>query len=643
MRIILTMLFLLAVSTGRVISQDMCGTDEVHAYMMNTNLQYRQQYYSTQEQIRAIIESGTADRGDVLYEIPVVVHVIHLGEPVGQGSNISDAQIIGAINGLNERYANLNGIGVDIQMTFCLAKTDPFGCPTNGIVRVDGSGVPNYSDGGVTRDVDKSGCSNAASDESVKDLSHWPVNNYYNIWVVHTICGGWAGYAYYPWGSIYDGAIMHRSYMTYNSTTLAHEIGHAFNLPHTFDGDNSGQSCPPNDFCASQGDQVCDTPPHKVSDCGATNPCSSEGIWDNSRRNYMSYCGSTNRFTQGQKERMHASLQVFPRNQLLNSTACSSGNFGSTANVANVSCIGSCDGSITIQHSCEGNFTYLWNNGSTTAGIQNLCPGNYMVTIYDSLSMADHVLSFVIAEGLSVDTTSMITASGSLSLCEGESVTLSVSPAGVYQWSNGENTASIVVTESGSYDVEVLTAMGCVFHSQAVEVVVHDLPQVSLDLPEVVDYMDTPFSLNFGVPAGGVYEGPGVSEGMFYPALAGAGIHVVSYEFTDSNGCSTRVEDTIQVVSSMGITSVSQSNEFIVYPNPSHGELFVKMNRPQDAMLFGYDAAGMLIFTHAFAEADRTLNTPINLPAVASGIYFIKIVTDQNEFVYPIVVRFGAK
>ena len=35
-----------------------------------------------------------------------------------------------------------------MEISFCLATRDPFGCPTSGINRVDGSVVPGYREEG---------------------------------------------------------------------------------------------------------------------------------------------------------------------------------------------------------------------------------------------------------------------------------------------------------------------------------------------------------------------------------------------------------------------------------------------------------------------------------------------------------------
>ncbi|HUH74863.1 MAG TPA: T9SS type A sorting domain-containing protein [Chitinophagales bacterium] len=305
-------------------AQTPCGTDVIHNFELQTNLEYRQKYIEQNEEIRSFIQNKENARivdDQTVYTIPVVVHVIHLGEAEGSGSNISDFQITEAIRGLNERFRNIIGNGNDIQLEFCLAVRDPDGNLTTGINRVDGGAVENYQQYGIGGSCE----SISASFYEIKSLSYWPVLDYYNIWVVHKICGGWAGYAYYPNGLYYDGTIIRSNYMKYGEPTLAHEVGHGFNLPHTFNGDGGNASCPLNSDCTTQGDFICDTPPHKQKDCGSSNPCSSDGYWDNTRYNYMSYCGVSTanaRFTIGQKERMRATLNFYPRANLLKSLGC---------------------------------------------------------------------------------------------------------------------------------------------------------------------------------------------------------------------------------------------------------------------------------------------------------------------------------
>jgi len=298
-----------------------CATDEIHLERMSSDAVYRKQIQQLESQVEASIQNQVnSEAKSTIYNIPVVVHVLHLGESIGTGSNISDIQIQQAIAGLNSRFRNVNGLGADVEMEFCLASTDPNGNATNGINRVNSSGVPNYATNGITPTGNSCG---GAVETAIKDLSRWPVSDYYNIWVVSEICNGaYVGYASYPVGGLYDGLVIVYTSMTSNSGTLPHEIGHGFFLYHTFNGDGGNVSCPTDIDCLVNGDQVCDTPPHKQGDCGTINPCTSAGVWDNSRYNYMAYCPLVNRFTQGQKERMRATAIIAPRASLLTSVGC---------------------------------------------------------------------------------------------------------------------------------------------------------------------------------------------------------------------------------------------------------------------------------------------------------------------------------
>ncbi len=322
-------LFLTLLYPTKSIAQLACGTDRMHQYMQQINPGYKLEIEQLDHEIYDLIkakENGRYIDDDEVYSIPVVVHIIHKGEAVGVGSNIPDAQIHDAIRGVNERYRRITGDGADMKIEFCLAVQDPNGNTTTGINRINGSIFSGYVSKGV-KYGDDSPCSDAAVQEDIQNATRWPREDYYNIWVVHKFCpGDIAGYAYFPTAGDWDGAFMHSDYMTYGAQTLAHELGHAFGLYHTFDGDNDGNSCPTNNDCLQDGDKVCDTPPLKRSECGSEPICSTEGNFADFKYNYLSYChtyGVTrSRFTEGQKERFRMALKSATRSTLLDSKGC---------------------------------------------------------------------------------------------------------------------------------------------------------------------------------------------------------------------------------------------------------------------------------------------------------------------------------
>jgi len=364
------------------IAQEDCGSGIRHQSLMQKDSSYKANFISMQNNMRSIVSNNSKKSTNkystqTVYSVPVVVHIIHLGEAIGKGTNLTDSAIKSAIAGLNDRFRNKIGAGLDIELSFCLAVKDPNGCPTSGINRVNGSKIKKYSSLGI--DIDDDNC--GANEDSIKLLSHWPVSDYYNIWVVKSICNGlYGGYAYYPIGDYYDGAVVIYNNMNYSKTTLTHEVGHGFYLAHTFEGDNINTTCPVDTNCLIDGDWICDTPPHKQGDCGNTNPCSSSGTWNNSRLNYMSYCNG-NRFTSDQKNRMRATFQLDPRASLLKSTACSNSDFNTVIKKTDVTCNSVCNGSISVSPSCSSTYSYKWSNNKTTNTITGLCAGSYSVVI----------------------------------------------------------------------------------------------------------------------------------------------------------------------------------------------------------------------------------------------------------------------
>ncbi|MDP2187098.1 MAG: T9SS type A sorting domain-containing protein [Sphingobacteriaceae bacterium] len=84
-------------------------------------------------------------------------------------------------------------------------------------------------------------------------------------------------------------------------------------------------------------------------------------------------------------------------------------------------------------------------------------------------------------------------------------------------------------------------------------IVVNDIPVVTLNPFAAICASGNPFTLSGGLPLGGVYSGPGVVNGVFNPALAGAGTHQITYAYTDpQTGCGSSVSRSIAVTAGPG-------------------------------------------------------------------------------------------
>lgn len=268
--------------------------------------------------------AGRSNEATRLYQVPVVVHVIHNGEAIGVGANISDEQIVSQIKVLNKDFKRLNAdststpdefksVAGKFNIEFVLAKQSPDGITTTGINRVKGTKTQ-----WATTD-----------DATLKALSYWPAEDYLNIWVTN-LSSTLLGYAQFPvsslaglesavdnrlvdgvvidytvFGSIDDGSFSLTS--AYNKgRTTTHEIGHFFGLRHIW-GDVTS--------CTTTTDYVDDTPAQNASTSGCpSNPqtaCSNHKMF----QNYMDYTNDAcmNIYTVGQVDRMVNVIENSPR------------------------------------------------------------------------------------------------------------------------------------------------------------------------------------------------------------------------------------------------------------------------------------------------------------------------------------------
>lgn len=195
-----------------------------------------------------------------------------------------------------------------------------------------------------------------------------------------------------------------------------------------------------------------------------------------------------------------------------------------------------------------GPYTNVANGGTSTSYTTDaLSAGTYYFVMQTSCSGPGTDLTNEFTLTVLPLPEPVITPSGATTFCEGGSVTLDAGSYTNYSWSTGSNNQSINVTQSGSYSVTVTDANGCSAASPSVTVTVNPLPVVMLDPFASVCSTDAPFNLTGGSPSGGSYSGNGVGAGIFNPATAGIGIHVITYSYTDTNGCSNNTTATIEV------------------------------------------------------------------------------------------------
>ncbi len=110
--------------------------------------------------------------------------------------------------------------------------------------------------------------------------------------------------------------------------------------------------------------------------------------------------------------------------------------------------------SVTLTASGADN--YMWNTSEPEATITVSTPGTYSVTGTSACGQGTATIDITTANGPEV----IITPDGPTTICAGESVTLTASGADTYLWNTQETSASITVTQPGTYSVVGTNACG---------------------------------------------------------------------------------------------------------------------------------------------------------------------------------------
>ncbi|MFC5271957.1 M43 family zinc metalloprotease [Adhaeribacter terreus] len=650
-----------------------CGAAVLHDNLLRTSQEFRKRIELNENLMQAAQKTNALARtnqanGQILI-IPVVVHIIHIGEAVGTGNNISDAQVNSAIVALNDIYRKKAGTygaggGVDMEVEFQLATRDPNCNPTNGIVRVNGSGVPNYASKGVKLQTA------GAEDLAIKNLSRWPNSDYYNIWVVNDIDngGGIAGYAYLPGAPAnLDGiVILNRAFGTVGTVsngmsrghTLAHELGHAFNLYHTFEGDNGGTSCPPvtNGCGSGQGDCVADTEPHKRSSsaynwscpAGAINSCTNAPI-GNVYKNYMDYNIETCRseFTQDQKDRVRAAITQL-RPGLLNSQSLSAGtlstplaatctpsgtvvsnNFGigiysveiGSSMVKSDGTVG--DNALLVDHSCNQHFGLEDNNASSisvTTGPAN----NENVHVYLDYNNNG---SFTEAGELILNSSNAKTHSGTFAPPTGNSSNTALRLRIISDFAANQITGPCYLPQYGQIEEYTVTLISPLPVSLASFTAAKVQNQVLLKWQTAQERNNHYFEIERSTDSK-EWQAIGKVNGSGNSAITQA------YAFTDSQPLPGNNYYRLKQVDFDGHSEFSiirfveftkEKIAFTPYPNPGKGEFEVKTNSPitDQIQLRVYDTNGRLIYQLQSAPQNARFSIA-NYPA---GLYMLEVIS----------------
>jgi hypothetical protein len=601
------LLLLICITSFNVFAQAPCATE-----MPQEQLDWLRNYKNSPW------SSLKVSRANNFYYIPIKVHIV--GDDDGNGY-YRTRLLLSAFCKLNEQYAS---VGMYFYMY----------------------GDINYFNNSSM--YDHSGFSVQTIVNTYNDV------NAVNMYFVENpagACGYFSGFGGKPFIAI------RKSCGGIDNSTIAHEIGHYFSLPHTFSGwENRAQSEAARSSdervdgsnCSFRGDNFCDTPADFISDrwnCPYTGtkldftgaPFAPDGSL------YMSYANDAcqNKFSPEQMDAMVEYLNSNSRRFLLNQPIPDTtiGNFTQLLLPEAEEIVPA--NYVQLKWNKVFNATHYFVSGTrfsnpnatsfefittdTSFLMEDIQPGfryRWRVKPFNGANMCapfSDEFAFTAAQPSAILPGVLV----SPITCNGDNNgSISLNPIGgnppyTYFWNNGQTTASINNLSNGNY-------RGTVYDVDNKEIYV-DVDIVNPN-PVLIEFTQSG-SIVTAVPTGGTppytYEWSNSVTGSSISVNAGSYYHVY---ITDSRGCRSFRD-------SNGTTSVKENTSVVsalkVFPNPLTGNstLNVEFNvsSTENVSVIVYDFSGRKVSENVAGNFSGVYKNTVDMSNLPKGVYLVKV------------------
>jgi hypothetical protein len=648
----LTLFAAISSSYAQTITERNCGSMGLLEQQLAQDPDLERRMNDIERHTEEFVASGGGTER-VVITIPVVFHIIHNGDAVGSGENISDAAVMAQLDQLNKDYRKLNsdaslipaafaGVAADAEIQFCLAQRKPDGTATTGINRLNMS-YASWQDGNATSTV-------GSIESNLKPNTIWDRNKYLNIWsvVFGGSSAGLLGYAQFPGGTAStDGVIC--LYSSFGSTsvpnsaggvygkgrTLTHEVGHWLNLRHIWGDANCGS------------DLVSDTPTQQTSNYGCpTYPhvTCSNGTAGDMFMNYMDYVDDAcmYMFSAGQKTRMQALFASGgSRASLATSDGCTAPSGGGTTCGSPASLAA---GSITTSGA-----TLSWAavSGASSYNVQ------YKVSSASTWTTTTSTTTSKALTGLTAATTyawqvQAVCTSGSGSYVAGTNFTTTSSGTtgctDNYESNNSSSTAKTIAVNtdltaliSTSTDKDYFT-----FTTTSAA------PKVKINLSNLPADYDV--KLYRGSTLVGTSAGTGTTEQIIYnSATAGYTYTIYVYGYNgayNASSCytfraSTSSTNFARTSAEFAEGAEQPMAELIVAPNPVNNTALIMLPAIEEEQLNSIavlDLAGRVVMNEQRFMSKGENQVELDLSSLPNGMYIVRVENNQAILSRKIIV-----
>ena len=286
-----------------------------------------------------------------------------------------------------------------------------------------------------------------------------------------------------------------------------------------------------------------------------------------------------------------------------------------------------------VQLDASGANSYTWSSGAITSSalVNPVTTTIYTVTGQNTLTGCSSTQTVVVIAN-SLPTLAISPASPTV--CVNTPITLNVSGASAYLWSNNSGFSNITITPSVNvtYSVTGTDAAGC-SSSTVVSVAVAPYPVISVTPPsltvcagETATFVASGAN-NYTWSAVGFVISPTLTV---TPATSGV------YNVTGANltNCKTSATASVVVEVCTGLENQTFGNQSVkLYPNPTTGVFTASFDFEGEKTVLIVNSVGQLI--QQMVTSERSHN--FDLSSLAKGVYFVKVSSKQASGNYKIV------
>ncbi len=278
--------------------------------------------------------------------------------------------------------------------------------------------------------------------------------------------------------------------------------------------------------------------------------------------------------------------------------------------------------------SCSGIAAmFIWYPGALTGVMVNDAPAittTYTVTATDINGCSDTASASIYVNTLPVIATTNDT------VCAGNNGTVTATGSNAaYTWNpgalSGASLSDIPATTT-TYTVTALDANGC-SATETATITVNPLPAVSVSSFGTYCIYNPDVILNSASPAGGIYSGAGITGDTLSLSTAGTGTHMITYTYTDANGCSSTNSASVIIDICTGIVSEQSEQNIHIYPNPFSTVATLSVDAGivlKDAVFQLYDITGKKVLEQIVNGS--TVN--IQRGQLENGVYFYRLMNN---------------